>query len=344
MSHRPTPIKTPKKTPPIFPLEVPIFSPAAALQSQSLPIARIELNATGSYPVGGLTPRLRDVQCITSLTISSSPSASPASSHGPPPPSVRVMIRPRARPPGGAGHHRDDFIYSAADYETMLSSVSALVSDGGLDPRRGDGFVFGILKVAGVSEGIGSSLSISRTRERERVVVDVERNRKLVDIAKRRGLACTFHRAFDEILRDGGAGDDGMAAVSQAVDDLVACGFDSVLTSGGPGSAVDCIESLRVVVDMATKRGLDVLVGGGVRSQNVDKIISGLREGVGVGKALGFEDSGMEWEAGENEHGCESRRGGRVWMHSSCLRHCEGDTVDEAEVEAILDRLRESLI
>ncbi|KAL2760682.1 hypothetical protein ACRALDRAFT_1066837 [Sodiomyces alcalophilus JCM 7366] len=311
-----TPIKTSKKT---ICLEVPIFSPAAALQSQSLPIARIELNARGSYPAGGLTPRLQDVQCITSLTISSSPSPSP-SSPAPTRPSIRVMIRPRVARDG-----ERDYIYSDADFETMLSSVSTLVSDGGLDPSRGDGFVFGILRMAA---GDGSP------RARGRVVVDVARNRRLVDLAKRRGLSCTFHRAFDEILRDDGAWDE--TTVADAVDDLVACGFDAVLTSGGPGRAVDGIESLRVVVDKATKRGLDVLVAGGVRSGNVDDILSGLRGGGGrTGTAFDPEDGGMEWEAGESES-----MSGRVWMHSSCLRPGDGETVDEVEVEALLDRLK----
>ncbi|ROT39272.1 hypothetical protein SODALDRAFT_359150 [Sodiomyces alkalinus F11] len=134
MSRKATSIpKTTRKRLPLCPLEVPIFSPAVTLQSQCLPIARIELKATASYPAGGLTPPLRDVQCITSLTTSSSPSPSPSppsslssssSSYGSGRPSIRVMIRPRG--PRDGGRERD-FIYSDAEFQAMLSSVANLL-------------------------------------------------------------------------------------------------------------------------------------------------------------------------------------------------------------------------
>ena len=44
------------------PLEVAVFSIEDALRAQTLGASRIELNATGSYAVGGLTPTVQQLQ------------------------------------------------------------------------------------------------------------------------------------------------------------------------------------------------------------------------------------------------------------------------------------------
>lgn len=49
-------------------LEVPVFSPASA-QVALARASRIELNRAGSYPKGGLTPELSDVQSLSALPI-----------------------------------------------------------------------------------------------------------------------------------------------------------------------------------------------------------------------------------------------------------------------------------
>lgn len=49
-------------------LEVPVFSPASA-QVALARASRIELNRAGSYPKGGLTPELSDVQSLSAVPI-----------------------------------------------------------------------------------------------------------------------------------------------------------------------------------------------------------------------------------------------------------------------------------
>lgn len=49
-------------------LEVPVFSPASA-QVALARASRIELNRAGSYPQGGLTPGLSDVQSLSAVPV-----------------------------------------------------------------------------------------------------------------------------------------------------------------------------------------------------------------------------------------------------------------------------------
>jgi copper homeostasis protein len=126
-----------------------------------------------------------------------------------------------------------DFRYSAAEFETMRHEIA-------LFSTLASGFVFGILDAHGH--------------------VDVARNAELVDVAA--PLPCTFHRAID-----------GVVDVEKGVEMVVACGFKSVLTSGGKKSAQEGIEGLR---QLQGKFGRDIslIAGGGVRSGNVEEVKS----------------------------------------------------------------------
>lgn len=96
-----------------------------------------------------------------------------------------------------------------------------------------------------------------------RLGVDVEGNRRLVDEAAPFG--CIFHHAFDDVP---GAG----VAVRDAVRDVMGCGLDGILTSGGPRSAVDNPGVLEEIVS-AVDGKMGVLVGGGVRVANAARIL-----------------------------------------------------------------------
>lgn len=147
-------------------LEVAVFSPTAALLAQSIGAARVELNASSSYPAGGLTPPVSTVTALSAqLTIP-----------------LRLMIRPRG-PPHDGSH---DFIYNDDELSSMRREISILKGSGTLVSERGDGFVFGILEAA---DGNG-------------VKVDVERCSELVELA--RPFPCFFHRAFDPIVAANG--------------------------------------------------------------------------------------------------------------------------------------------
>ncbi|KAK1717510.1 CutC family protein [Colletotrichum acutatum] len=264
-------------------LEIPVFSPSSALHAQAIGAQRIELNARGSYAVGGTTPALADLEGVNNWLMVP----------------VRIMIRPRGKRP----EDEVDFVYDDDEFEVMVRDVERF--RGVLRGERGDGFVFGVLERRSGDGG---------------VVVDVERNRRLVEAAG--GLACSFHRAFDEVIRDGE-----MKTITRGVRDLVCCGFEGVLTSGGPGNAAENRAALEVVVREAslegvvkmmtngagkeTGKGLEVIVGGGVRKENVERLVDG------------FE-------------------GARVWAHSSCFTgKCAEGEVDDEEAMGILERLAE---
>lgn len=153
----------------MLPLEVPVFSPPSAAAALLAGAHRLELNRAGSYPQGGLTPSLADLEAL-------------ARGHAPdmaPTAPLRIMVRPRGPPADGG----PDFVYSAAELEEMRAAVREFAGSGLMRRERGDGFVFGVLRGEG-GEGGGVG----------RMVVDVERNGELVGLAE--GWPCVFHRAF----------------------------------------------------------------------------------------------------------------------------------------------------
>lgn len=156
-----------------LPLEVAVFSSRDALTAQAAGAQRIEFNAPGSYPDGGLTPPLDELRLLSpQLRI-------PA----------RVMIRPRGPPADGSM----DFVYSEAELELMREAVAEIKAAGVMDVARGDGFVFGILCKRG-----------------ETYAVDEEVCKALVEAAN--PVPCVFHRAFDPIAQ-GDEWQDGLDAL-----------------------------------------------------------------------------------------------------------------------------------
>ena len=102
------------------------------------------------------------------------------------------------------------------------------------------GFVFGVLQDGGK--------------------IDEPANSALVELAA--PLPCTFHRAFDRLW-------DQEAGLEQ----LIRCGFTRVLTSGGLGSAIENIDTLKALVDQAEER-IIVMPGGGVRPENLEQLVA----------------------------------------------------------------------
>lgn len=158
------------------------------------------------------------------------------------------MIRPHAR----------DFYYDDTDFETMKATLNAMKD------AQADGFVFGILNRDRSNDSSGANGAKSW--------IDVERNRELIKLAE--GMPCTFHRAFDRIPE---------SDWDSALADVVDCGFTSLLTNGGPSSnkAIDCAEKLASLHSRLhllgarireTSRFQDIIVGGGVRSTNVQQL------------------------------------------------------------------------
>ena len=140
---------------------------------------------------------------------------------------VFVMIRPR----GG------DFLYSAAERETMMRDIAVARQLGA------QGIVLGALSADGT--------------------VDVEVTRGFVEEA--RPLPVTFHRAFD-LTRD----------LADSIEALVECGVARVLTSGGARKAVEGLEVLADLADRAADR-ITVMAGGGIDARAAAEILGRTR-------------------------------------------------------------------
>ncbi|WP_185286690.1 copper homeostasis protein CutC [Chryseobacterium indologenes] len=125
-----------------------------------------------------------------------------------------------------------DFTYSDEEFEQMKEELMRLKS------LKVDGFVFGILN--------------------ENDEVNIEQNKTLVEMAK--PLPCTFHRAFDRA-----------SGLENTLENVIECGFKTILTSGQKPNVSDGKENLKKLVELSDGR-IEILVGGGLRSSNIEEI------------------------------------------------------------------------
>jgi copper homeostasis protein len=114
----------------------------------------------------------------------------------------------------------------------MKSEISALKTLGV------DGFVFGILK--------GDQ------------TIQIEQNSELVALAS--PLPCSFHRAFDAVVH-----------YEQALEDVISCGFMTLLTSGTFSNVMEGKDVLKQLVVQAQNR-IQIMPGGGLRSTNISEL------------------------------------------------------------------------
>ncbi len=142
---------------------------------------------------------------------------------------TEVSIVPMLRARGG------DFVFADAEYTQMLSDAEKMLK------TNIAGLVFGIL----TSDGH----------------IDVERNKKLVEMCKQNGKIAIFHMAFDETADE-----------FEALEDIIALGFTRILTSGRVKPAVKAAERIRGYVEKAAGR-IEILAGGGVDKDNVVELI-----------------------------------------------------------------------
>lgn len=122
-----------------------------------------------------------------------------------------------------------DFVYSDEELIEMKQDIKQFKKLGI------DGFVFGVLKEDG---------SVNKTR-----------NKELVDLAS--PLTCTFHRAFDVVEN-----------VEQSLEDVIDCGFKTILTSGQGVNVLEGISVLEKIQKLAGDR-IIIMPGGGLRSSNI---------------------------------------------------------------------------
>lgn len=115
-----------------------------------------------------------------------------------------------------------DFLYSDAEFEAMLADIEVCKSAGA------DGVVIGFLNADGT--------------------VDIKRTKAAVAAAG--SMRVTFHRAFDMTRNP-----------EEALDALIGCGIERVLTSGQRPTAEDGAETLKALIARARER-ITILVCG----------------------------------------------------------------------------------
>ncbi len=130
-----------------------------------------------------------------------------------------------------------DFVYTDHEFKVMREDIRAAKNGGA------NGVVLGLLTIDGR--------------------VDVERTRSLIELA--RPLEATFHRAFDVSID-----------LDRALEDVIACGADRLLTSGGEPDAIRGTEKIAQLRKAAGDR-IRIMAGGGVRETNVRALVEQTR-------------------------------------------------------------------
>lgn len=125
-----------------------------------------------------------------------------------------------------------NFVYSQAEFQQMKSEIKNIKK---LDVN---GFVFGILN--------------------EDKTINIEQNKALIELAK--PFPCSFHRAFDAVSN-----------YEQALEDVISCGFSTLLTSGTFSNVTEGKEVLKKLVEQAKNR-IEIMPGGGLRSTNISEL------------------------------------------------------------------------
>ena len=125
-----------------------------------------------------------------------------------------------------------NFVYSYAEFEQMKLEIIEFKK------LNVNGFVFGILN--------------------ENNSINTVQNTELVNLAK--PFPCTFHRAFDEVSN-----------VFQSLEEIIECGFQTILTSGQMPNVVEGVYRLAELVSKANNR-ITIMPGGGLRASNIDFI------------------------------------------------------------------------
>lgn len=126
-----------------------------------------------------------------------------------------------------------DFCYSSEDFARMRSEVETAKAAGA------HGLALGILREDGR--------------------IDTMRTRELVELAS--PMKVTFHRAFDDTPN-----------LAQALEDVIGCGADCLLTSGGAPNVLAGAEAIARLREQAGSR-LEIMAGGGLRLETLVEVV-----------------------------------------------------------------------
>jgi copper homeostasis protein len=122
-----------------------------------------------------------------------------------------------------------DFLFDKEDFEVMMNDVVLCKQIGC------DGIVIGVLNEDGT--------------------IDKKRTSKLVELAYPLGV--TFHRAFDWTINP-----------QQALEDIIDCGCERILTSGQQPTALEGSSLINELIKQADSR-IIIMPGSGIRASNI---------------------------------------------------------------------------
>lgn len=164
-----------------------------------------------------------------------------------------------------------NFVYSDQELAVMRQDILEAKE------RRVDGVALGILTETGN--------------------VDVSRVRNLIEVA--RPLQVTFHHAFD-VSKD----------LDLALEDVIACGADRILTSGG---APDAMRGATKIAELQKRAGdrIRIMAGGGIRASNVRTVAltTGVHEiHTSLREDMEVKPSGRATELGTRQNGHKNFR------------------------------------
>ncbi|WP_158826275.1 copper homeostasis protein CutC [Mucilaginibacter lacusdianchii] len=128
-----------------------------------------------------------------------------------------------------------DFLYNDLEFEIIKADLQCAIDLGC------NGVVLGILNADGT--------------------IDIGRCKQLIDLAKQHNLHVTFHRAFD-FCTD----------MFQALEQIIALGCDTILTSGGKPTAIEGAGTIAQLFLQAKGR-IDIMPGGGLSEYNVADLV-----------------------------------------------------------------------
>ena len=129
-----------------------------------------------------------------------------------------------------------DFVYSDYKIETMKAQIIQFEKAGA------NGFVFGVQNADDT--------------------IDIPACQALIGVLKNKDSKIIFHRAFDLVPN-----------AETAIRQLIALNFSGILSSGKTNQAFDGINNLKKWI-LLTQGSLDIIVGGGVRSHNIEALVT----------------------------------------------------------------------
>lgn len=129
----------------------------------------------------------------------------------------------------------------------------------------------------------------------------------------RKRIERSLPKTQDDVLGSAGS------TVEEALSDLAVCGFKGLLTSGGPGRAIDNVDRVIRIVRASASSLREIIVGGGVRSSNICELAEVLLP------------RGREALPTTPE----------IWFHSSCLTKAgTSEEVDKSEFSSIAGQVK----